>query len=42
VRKIVDERAANRSYDHRLMDYNNDATTKLEDVKTLFAEAIAA
>jgi hypothetical protein len=41
VREIVDERTKTRTYDHRLMGYNNDLTTKLEDVRTLFAEAIA-
>jgi hypothetical protein len=41
VREIVDERVKSRSYNHRLMGYNNDLTTKLEDVRTLFAEAIA-
>ena len=41
VRQIVEERTRDRSYEHRLMDYNNDPTTKLSDVRTLFAEAIA-
>ena len=41
VRAIVDERSANRGYHHRLMEYNNDATTRLEDVRSLFAEALA-
>ena len=41
VRAIVDERSANRGYRHRLMEYNNDATTRLEDVRSLFAEALA-
>ena len=41
VREIVDERAKGRGYDHRMMDYNNDPTTHLSDVRTLFAEAIA-
>lgn len=40
VRQIVDERAAGRGYDHRLMDYNNDPTTTLADVQSLFAEAL--
>lgn len=39
VRKIVDERTANRGYHHRLMEYNNDPTTHLQDVQTLFKEA---
>ena len=39
VRKIVDERTASRDYHHRLMDYNNDLTTNLKDVQTLFQEA---
>jgi hypothetical protein len=41
VREIVDERANTRNYNHRMMDYNNDPSTHLEDVRTLFAEAIA-
>ena len=41
VRQIVDERTVGRSYSHRLMDYNNDPTTHLTDVKSLFAEALA-
>jgi hypothetical protein len=41
VREIVDERAAARNYKHRLMDYNNDPTTRLSDVQSLFAEALA-
>ena len=41
VRGIVDERTKAKSYQHRLMDYNNDRTTRLDDVRTLFAEAIA-
>jgi len=40
VREIVDERTAGRPYDHRLMDYNNDPTTHLGDVQSLFAEAL--
>jgi len=41
VRVIVDERAANRNYHHHLMDYNNDSTTTLADVHSLFHEALA-
>jgi hypothetical protein len=41
VREIVEERAATRNYQHRLMDYNNDPTTRLSDVQSLFAEALA-
>ncbi len=40
VRAIVDERTAGRPYEHRLMDYNNDPTTRLADVQSLFAEAL--
>ena len=39
VRQIVDERSKGRNYDHRLMDYNNDPSTTLADVHSLFAEA---
>jgi hypothetical protein len=41
VRQVVDERTAGRRYDHRLMDYNNDPSTRLADVRSLFAEALA-
>jgi hypothetical protein len=40
VRKIVEERSVNRSYKHRLMDYNNDPATTFADVQSLFAEAL--
>jgi hypothetical protein len=41
VRVIVEERSKDKKYNHRLMDYNNDASTTLADVKSLFAEALA-
>jgi hypothetical protein len=41
VRAIIDERTAGRGYEHRLMDYNNDPTTHLQDVQSLFTEALA-
>jgi hypothetical protein len=41
VREIIDVRSAGRNYHHRLMDYNNDPTTRLEDVQGLFSEALA-
>jgi hypothetical protein len=41
VRVIVDERSKGKDYSHRLMDYNNDKSTRLSDVQSLFAEAIA-
>ena len=40
VRQIVDERTRDRPYEHRLMDYNNDPTTQLADVQSLFSEAL--
>ena len=40
VRKIVEERTTGRPYHHRLMDYNNDPSTRLRDVQSLFAEAL--
>ena len=42
VRRIVDDRSANRNYSHRMMDYNNDPRTAMADVRSLFAEAIAS
>lgn len=33
VRFVIDEIAATRNYDHRLMDYNNDPTTSFADVR---------
>jgi|HubBroStandDraft_1064217.scaffolds.fasta_scaffold45796_3 hypothetical protein len=41
VREVVEARSAGRNYKHRLMDYNNDPTTRLDDVRSLFREAIA-
>jgi hypothetical protein len=41
VRVIIDERTASRGYEHRLMDYNNDSTTTLADVHSLFHTALA-
>lgn len=41
VREIVDTRTEGRPYHHRLMDYNNDQTTRLVDVQSLFREALA-
>src|SRR5262249_25756766 len=41
VREIVEARTKDRTYQHRMMDYNNDPRTHLSDVKSLFAEAIA-
>jgi hypothetical protein len=41
VRVIVEQRTAGRDYSHRLMDYNNDKTTRLDDLRSLFAEALA-
>jgi hypothetical protein len=41
VREIVEARSKGRPYKHRLMDYNNDLTTTLADVHSLFAEALA-
>lgn len=41
VRAIVEDRSKDKSYAHRLMDYNNDPSTHLADVKSLFAEALA-
>jgi hypothetical protein len=41
VRVIVEARTKDKKYGHRLMGYNNDPATKLSDVKSLFAEALA-
>jgi hypothetical protein len=40
VRGIIEERTATRNYRHRLMDYNNDPTTHLRDVQSVFKEAL--
>jgi hypothetical protein len=40
VRIIIEQRTAGRRYRHRLLDYNNDPTTKFADVQSLFAEAL--
>jgi hypothetical protein len=41
VRVVVEERTKTKRYQHRMMDYNNDPTTTLADVRAVFAEAIA-
>jgi len=41
VRVVVEERTKDKSYEHRLMDYNNDRSTTLADVRSLFDEALA-
>jgi hypothetical protein len=41
VRVAVEKRAAGRNYHHRLMDYNNDPSTRIDDVRSLFAEVLA-
>jgi len=41
VREVVGERSKGKSYEHRLMDYNNDPSTTLADVRSLFAAALA-
>ena len=41
VREIVEARSKDKNYAHRLMDYNNDPSTHLADVKSLFSEALA-
>jgi hypothetical protein len=41
VREIIEARTVGRAYEHRLMDYNNDSTTKLSDVRSLFREALS-
>lgn len=40
IRGVVDDRAANRNYQHRLMDYNNDPSTTIADVRSIFQEAL--
>jgi hypothetical protein len=41
VREIVEERTAARNYHHHLTDYNNDPATHLDDVQSLFQEALS-
>ena len=41
VRQIVDGRSKGRGYEHRLRDYNNDPSTTLADVRSLFEQALA-
>jgi hypothetical protein len=41
VRVIVEARTKDKKYGHRLMGYNNDPATRLSDIKSLFAEALA-
>jgi hypothetical protein len=39
VRTIIEERAQDRQYRHDIMDYNNDARTRLSDIKSLLTDA---
>lgn len=39
VRRIVKNRSQGRNYKQALMDYNNDKSTRIEDVRSLFKEA---
>lgn len=41
VRILVEDRTKGRDYNHRLMDYNNDKSTHLDDVRSLFADALS-
>ncbi|HZS47215.1 MAG TPA: hypothetical protein VFC63_19230 [Blastocatellia bacterium] len=41
VRVIIENRTKDKKYQHRLMGYNNDETTKLSDVQSIFAEALS-
>ncbi len=41
VRVVIEGRTVGRNYEHRLMGYNNDSTTKLSDVRSIFAEALS-
>jgi hypothetical protein len=36
MRFVIDEITAERNYDHRLMDYNNDPTTTFADMQEVF------
>jgi hypothetical protein len=36
ARFVIDEIAADRNYNHRLMDYNNDSTTTFTDIQEVF------
>jgi hypothetical protein len=40
VREIIEARTKTKKYEHRLMEYNNDPSTTLDDVRSLFTEAI--
>jgi hypothetical protein len=40
VREIIEARTKTKKYEHRLMEYNNDPSTTLDDVRSLFADAI--
>jgi hypothetical protein len=36
ARFVIDEIAADRNYQHRLMNYNNDPTTTFADIQEVF------
>lgn len=37
TRFVIEEIAPKKNYEHRLMGYNNDPTTKFEDIKRVLA-----
>jgi len=41
VREVVAERSSGREYQHRLRDYNNDPSTTLADVRSLFQASLS-
>ncbi len=41
VRLLVEDRTKDKAYAHRLMGYNNDPKTTLDDVQALFQDALA-
>lgn len=40
IREVVEDRAAGRNYKHRLMEYNNDPRTTMDDVRSVFSDAL--
>jgi hypothetical protein len=40
IRGVVEDRSKGRRYNHALMDYNNDPTTTVADMQSLFSEAL--
>ena len=40
VRRTIEEKTAGRTFEHRMMDYNNLDTTRFADIKSILSNTI--